>query len=339
MGTTGTGQPPMTTGNGHRRAAIVVALCLCGGGVRADGEACRLLVSLEITSASMQRLLTRGGEAELRTRAFVLRRELEGSFRDLERDVAAGGPLGDEALYLSMLIGQHRALVAPGGAASGASSQRMMEVGRRRLREMQTSLRCGSSPLDRSPGPTGGAERGGGGGREAEGQDAGGSNAPAGAAMAGTHALGVPRRGPLVAMPGLGLPDAAASVRRALGWGLVALLLAAPLAALRYAGIPMAFWRRPGADAGANKRASQRVDCNLDAELELDGRTEQTRIVNIATGGCGFFAPERLKHGDEVVIRLAGLVLHAEVRWRGVQTAGVKFVEPLTEEQVDGLLT
>ncbi|GGD60193.1 PilZ domain-containing protein [Erythrobacter arachoides] len=84
-------------------------------------------------------------------------------------------------------------------------------------------------------------------------------------------------------------------------------------------------------DEHGQRREGPRAEVDLDCEIRVGARAwRKAKLTDLTPGGFQVTILDMPPRGTPVFIRIPGLqLLHAEVRWTRVDTAGCEFDQPL----------
>lgn len=92
------------------------------------------------------------------------------------------------------------------------------------------------------------------------------------------------------------------------------------------------------ADGGETPRHMPRRKTFRLVAIEVDRACHRAHMLNLSTGGACLHARLTLRAWQTIGVDLDGRMLPARVSWTAGDRCGVRFLEPLTVEEVDALL-
>ena len=123
-------------------------------------------------------------------------------------------------------------------------------------------------------------------------------------------------------------------------WFLAVILACSPLFGTAFGISRHITYRRQGAGRlTPDLRAVKKLECAIPCLLSInDSYNFKSDCISISAEGCSLIAMQDIEKGDRAALYIADKAIVGEVMWRGRQTAGVKFLNAIEEEELSEIL-
>lgn len=90
-------------------------------------------------------------------------------------------------------------------------------------------------------------------------------------------------------------------------------------------------------DGPSGRRKAEREPVLLSAAMLTLGYSRPVVLINVSTTGARLRVPEPMRRGQEVWLKIPPAEIFGTVAWASEDRCGVKFDEPLSDEELDQL--